>query len=119
MAGFECVQLHHVAVVVDDLAAARAFYRDALGLNEIERPAVPVDGFWLGVGDAQVHVVLGDAAAPGRHHFALEVTDLDAAIAALEAAGYASRRFPLVAGAGRQAGVRDPAGNLVELRQSV
>jgi catechol 2,3-dioxygenase-like lactoylglutathione lyase family enzyme len=112
------MQLHHVNVVVDDLGSAREFYCGLLGLAEIERPDFPTRGLWLAVGDAQVHVAEGDDPAPRRHHFALAVDDLDAAIAHLEGAGIEVRRFPVVEGAGAQAGVRDPSGNLIELRQA-
>lgn len=115
---FVATQLHHVAVVVNDLAAAREFYCDLLGLSEMNRPEFPTRGLWLAVGDAQVHVAEGDDPVPRRHHFALAVDDLGAAITDLEGAGLEVRRFPVVEGAGAQAGVRDPSGNLIELRQA-
>jgi glyoxylase I family protein len=117
--GFECTQLHHVNIVVDDLDAARTFYRDVLLLREIERPAFPTAGFWLEVGTSQVHVALGDEPAPTRHHFALEVTDFEAAVAHAESNGLRVTRFPVVEGVtASHAALRDPAGNLIELRQS-
>lgn len=119
VADFECTQLHHANIVVDDLDAARAFYRDVLLLTEIERPAFPTAGLWLEVGTSQIHVALGDEPAPKRHHFALEVTDFEAAVAHVESSGVQVTRFPAVEGvSARQAALRDPAGNLIELRQS-
>ena len=42
--------LHHVAVSVSDLARAKEFYGNVLGLEEIARPAFPFDGAWYRVG---------------------------------------------------------------------
>jgi len=45
------------------------------------------------------------------------VADLDTLVAALEAKGLTVRRAAHVAGAGRQAFIRDPSGNRIELNQ--
>jgi catechol 2,3-dioxygenase-like lactoylglutathione lyase family enzyme len=50
-------------------------------------------------------------------HLALRVDDLDAAVAELEAAGVKVRRSEYMTGAGRQAFLRDPSGNRIELNQ--
>jgi catechol 2,3-dioxygenase-like lactoylglutathione lyase family enzyme len=109
--------VHHVAIVVGDLDEARRFYCDALGLEEIDRPNFPSAGFWLRVGDQQLHVSLGDEAPPRRNHFALLVEQLDDAVAHLADMQLPVQRGADIDGAGRQAFVRDPAGNLVELNQ--
>ncbi|HTH06289.1 MAG TPA: VOC family protein [Ilumatobacteraceae bacterium] len=118
MRSFVALDLHHVSIVVDDLAAARSFYGDALGLHEIDRPDFGFPGAWYEVGAAQLHLIEASEAPPRRPHFALEVDDLDAAVDALRAAGVTVEPFPEVAGAGKQVGVRDPSGNRVELRQA-
>ena len=118
MAGIDCTKIHHVAIIVDDLDAARTFYRDILLLAEIERPPFPTVGLWLQVGQAQIHVGIGDERPPRRRHFALEVSDFEEAVAHLESKGVEVHRAPVVPGAGLQAVVHDPAGNLIELRQS-
>jgi glyoxylase I family protein len=118
VAKFECQRLHHVAIIVDDLEAARAFYQGALQLDEIERPPFPVPGFWVQVGATQIHVGLGKRPTEGSHHFALEVDDVETAIGHLENVGIAVTRFPVIEGAGLQAGVSDPAGNRIEIRGS-
>jgi glyoxylase I family protein len=118
MRSFVALDLHHISIVVDDLASARDFYGEALGLHEVERPDFGFAGAWYQVGAAQLHLIVADQVTPRRPHFALEVDDLDAAVDALRAAGVKVEPFPEVAGAGRQAGVRDPSGNLVELRQA-
>ncbi len=48
---------------------------------------------------------------------ALEVDDLDSVIGALEIAGVKVGRIPETIGAGRQAFLQDPTGNLIELNQ--
>ena len=44
--------VHHVALAVNDAAAAHAFYRDVVGLQPIERPEGGADlpGSWFDTG---------------------------------------------------------------------
>jgi glyoxylase I family protein len=110
--------VHHVALTVDDLGAARRFYGGQLGLEEIERPDFGVPGAWYGLGAQQVHIVELPTHRPtDPSHFAIQVDDLDAVVADLEAKGVEVRRARSVAGAGQQANIKDPAGNLSELNQ--
>jgi catechol 2,3-dioxygenase-like lactoylglutathione lyase family enzyme len=50
--------LHHVSIVVTDLAAATAFYGGLLGLQEVLRPAFDFEGAWYGLGDRQLHLIV-------------------------------------------------------------
>jgi glyoxylase I family protein len=50
--------LHHVAVPVSDLARAKEFYTNLLGLKEIARPNFPFGGAWYQVGDRQLHLIV-------------------------------------------------------------
>jgi catechol 2,3-dioxygenase-like lactoylglutathione lyase family enzyme len=50
-------------------------------------------------------------------HFALRVGDVDAAIEEIRAAGVRVDPIPHTAGAGKQAFLRDPAGNVIEHNQ--
>ncbi len=113
--------LHHVALCVHDLDRARAFYADVLGLVEVHRPPLPQPGAWLlvpGRGDQMVHLmVTGEAPPTSFQHFALTCPDLEAAAAALAAHGHELSEPQVVADYGRQAFVRDPEGNLVELNE--
>jgi catechol 2,3-dioxygenase-like lactoylglutathione lyase family enzyme len=109
--------LHHVAIVVNDLDEARAFYCAGLELAEIERPAFESAGFWLQLGGQELHVSQGDDPASKRNHFALSVDGLDDAVAHLEAKDIPVRRGGDIRGAGRQAFIRDPWGNLIELNE--
>lgn len=115
--------LHASVNAAGDLAGARRFYADVLGLEPAERPDIEgIPGSWFTVGEAQVHVVgappSGDAIDPIGNHYCLAVDDIDAAVAELDAAG-----IPYVrAGQGPrgeivQIWIVDPAGNTVELQQ--
>ncbi len=115
----DIVGVHHVNIQVADVATARAFYGDVLGLPEIKRPEFDVDGIWFQLGAQQLHIGVAEGhTGPGRQHFALQVDDLDAAIATIESRGGTVRRAGrALPGAGHQAFLRDPSGNLIELNQ--
>jgi len=51
------------------------------------------------------------------NHFAIRVDDIDAAVTDLQVQGVDVQRVPLIAGAGHQAFLHDPFGNLLELNQ--
>lgn len=114
----------HVAIVVDDLEAARAFYLGTLGLTELPRPDLGVPGMWLQVGALQLHFIENETMpvpGPGFPHlaFAVAPSSWDDTIAALRDAGVGflsgpSERvdFGTVV---RSAFLVDPAGNVVEL----
>lgn len=113
----DIVGLHHVSIMTPDVEAAAHFYVGVLGLPErSDRPAFRMDGRWIDLGSAQLHLVHGDIPAAMGQHFALQVRDLDAAVAELRATGY-DVADPYDTGVGRQTNVVDPCGNLVELNQ--
>jgi catechol 2,3-dioxygenase-like lactoylglutathione lyase family enzyme len=113
--------LHHVALCVHDLDRALAFYTTVLGLEQVHRPPLGQPGAWLTVGghpDQMVHLmVTGEDPAATFQHFALTCPDLGAAADVLAACGYELSAPQVVEGYGRQAFVRDPEGNLVELNE--
>lgn len=111
--------IQHVALNVTDLDAARHFYLDQLGLTEIDRPDFGVPGLWMACGATQVHLVEVDDNQPADgQHFAFEVDDVDAVVTDLRAEGIqVSDPFVFADGAGRQAFLHDPSGNLLELNQ--
>ena len=93
--------LDHVGIAVTDLAAALAFYRDALGL-EIQTPEeVPsqrVRVHFIPVGDSSLELLEATddrspiakytaKRGPGLHHITLRVDDLAAALAQLKERG--------------------------------
>ncbi len=113
----ELLGIHHVNVTVGDMAVARAFYIDRLGLTErTDRPHFPFDGAWIDVGGQQIHLVVGTPRTPDRDHFAMIVGDLDAACEALRLEGIEVSE-PRGVATSRQSFLRDPWGNLIELQQ--
>ncbi|NBC12629.1 MAG: glyoxalase [Gammaproteobacteria bacterium] len=116
------IGMHHVSLVVADTERALGFYRDLLGLPvSPERPDMAFRGAWLDIGPQQIHLLElpnpdpthGRPAHGGRdRHVALRISDLDAVIARLDAAGIAYS----VSRSGRRAlFCRDPDANAVEL----
>jgi methylmalonyl-CoA/ethylmalonyl-CoA epimerase len=93
--------IDHVGVAVEDIDAALALYRDALGMPLVHRETVTeqgVDAALLDVGDGHVELLqpLGPETpvgkylarkGPGLHHVAYRVADIDATLSALAAAG--------------------------------
>lgn len=97
----------------------RAFYGDALGLEEIPKPASlkARGGVWFRCGDLQLHVGMEDS--PGnersRRHVAFRVRDLDAARSALAAHGFPIEEAQPEIDGVRRLHCRDSVGNRVEL----
>jgi len=111
--------LHHVSINVADVERSLTFYVGVLGMEHLPRPELSVDGAWLGfAGGRQVHLI--EAAVPDDRgqHFAFQVDDIDAAVAALRANG-TNVRGPVSVGdtAARQAFFHDPDGNRLELNE--
>jgi len=112
--------IDHVQITVPTNAVdkARSFYCGVLGLREVEKPASlqARGGFWLQVGDRQVHVGTEDGVA--RHatkaHIAYAVADVAAWRARLAAAGVEILDGIPIPGRDRFE-FRDPFGNRVEL----
>jgi len=108
--------VHHVAICVADAQTGLAFYRDVLGMTQLPRPDLG-PGYWLDAGGQQVHLMESDTSPPDANHFAIRVDDIDAAVSDLQEQGVEVHRIPFVPGAGHQAFLHDPFGNLLELNQ--
>ena len=118
-------QLLHASILVQDLAAARAFYEGVLGLSlSAQRPDMSFPGAWYEFGAQQIHL-LALANAPqhiahehgGRdRHIALAIDDIDALKAKLEAQGIA---YTLSRSGRRALFCRDPDGNALEFVEVV
>jgi glyoxylase I family protein len=88
--------LHHVALPVSDLARAKNFYGQVLGLTEIARPDFPFDGAWYALGDRQLHLIVasdptfrvGKGVNSRDAHFAIRVRSFRRALEHLESKGY-------------------------------
>ena len=122
--------IDHVTIVVEDLQRSREFYRDLLGMIEIERPDFGFPGYWFQAGQTQVHLIeLQDgSSAPGggidpdqvgaglTHHFAFEVENARSAFEVLESAGIRIQGGPAVRPDGcTQVWFYDPDGHCVEV----
>jgi methylmalonyl-CoA epimerase len=93
--------LDHVGIAVGDLAAALAFYRDALGLEveaSEEVASQAVRAHFVEAGASKLELLEATAAqspiakfvskrGPGLHHITLRVDDIEAAISHLKARG--------------------------------
>lgn len=93
--------IHHIAIAVNNLEAALAFYRDALGLEVTQRREVPEEGVeiaFLPAGEGEIELLRplvpeGGVArflekrGEGLHHICLRVDDITAAMEQLRAAG--------------------------------
>jgi catechol 2,3-dioxygenase-like lactoylglutathione lyase family enzyme len=131
----QVLELHHHGIRVgpskDDVAKARKFYGDVLGLShDPGRPEIPtIDGYWMDVGGtAQIHLMgvhgMSQFAQgspdkdPSNPHVALAVPDIQAAKKELDALGVAYWVSRGVVGPeSQQIFLRDPAGNMIELHQ--
>ena len=125
------IRLQHCGLVVSDLERSRRFYGEALGLEEVPRPAnFAFAGAWFALGDTEIHLLAeadttaragmpppGPGLAGGlATHLALEVDDLPVWQARLGARGVAPASGPMPRGDGvDQLFVFDPDGYVVEL----
>jgi catechol 2,3-dioxygenase-like lactoylglutathione lyase family enzyme len=90
------MMLHHVSIVVSDLARSIAFYRDVFGLEQIARPAFNVEGAWFACGALQVHLIVnpGGTFRPratidtADTHFAFRTDDFEAVMRGLARRGF-------------------------------
>ncbi len=115
---------HHVSLSVTDLARAKHFYGEVLGLLELERPPFDFPGAWYDLGNAQLHLIVhasqrslrGTTDVDSRDgHFALRVRGYAAAVDRLRAHGVAFVERPINATQWAQIHLTDPDGNGIEL----
>lgn len=115
----EIQQFLHIALNITDLAAAKHFYAEILGLPEADRP-LNFPGVWYQIGNMQLHLIVSPTNAPssnherwGRNrHIAFAINDVEAMKQRLTQLGQSFQ----ASGSGRPAiFVRDPDDNVVEL----
>ncbi len=112
--------IDHVQITVPrgEEAAAREFYCGVLGLSEIEKPDAlePRGGFWLAVGDRELHVGTEEGVnrRATKAHVAFAVDDLAFWQAHLSQRGFALEAGLSIPGCDRFE-FRDPFGNRVEI----
>ena len=118
------IDLHHVQITIPRgmEAQGRHFYCEVLGLPEIDKPEVLQGrgGFWLQVGDRQVHVGTEDGI--DRHatkaHLAYQVTDIREIQQRLLEHGFTILDAVPLPGYARFE-TRDPFGNRIECIQAL
>lgn len=110
--------LLEVAYFTEDVAAMADFYTKLLGSDPV---AVSEDMAIFMAGDTKIFIhktyAAGDGELPPENHCAYAVEDVDAACAALEAAGLSVEVSPKDYYWGRSAYLRDPDGHLIELNK--
>jgi catechol 2,3-dioxygenase-like lactoylglutathione lyase family enzyme len=116
--------LHHVSLVVQDLARAKAFYGPLLGLRELSRPPFPFEGAWYAVGDCQLHLTVhapartlrGTSQIDSRDgHIAVRVRDYGETLAYLRSRGVPVKESYDNVTPWAQLYITDPDGNVIEL----
>ncbi|MFP3937321.1 MAG: VOC family protein [Phycisphaerae bacterium] len=115
--------LAHIALTVNNLEAAVAFYRDKLGLREVfdfRRDNGERFGVYLHVGGRTfIELFAGKHDEPVENqsfrHFCMEVDDIDATVTELRNAGVEVSQPKLGNDHSWQAWVTDPDGNRIEL----
>ncbi len=112
-------QIQHCSVIVQNLEHAAAFYRDVLGLTEIEIPSTfkpaGLNVRWFQLGAQQIHLLQGaENQSDSQHHMALQVDDAQAARIWMKEKGSEIQETILIPGADRFF-VRDPDSNLIEI----
>ena len=88
--------LHHVSIITANLERSLAFYRDVLGLIQIDRPPFDIGGVWLACGSSQLHLVDYPAGTyrgkstidNNDNHFALRVIDFEETLHLLNGKGF-------------------------------
>lgn len=116
--------LHHAQITIPRGAEAqgRQFYCELLGLAEVEKPESLQGrgGFWLQVGQQQVHVGTEDGVdrSATKAHLAYQVNDIEVWQKRLQANGIEIGDSIPFAGFQRFE-IRDPFGNRVEFIQVV
>ena len=117
--------IRHTGVPVMDVEKAREFYGEVLGFQEIPRPEIRgIPGIWYECAGTQVHIIgqRNEMAAKGLPgvgtHLAVQVENLEEAKTVLTKKGIAFQEFtpPPHIGNAPVLFVKDPDGNIVELR---
>lgn len=116
--------LHHVNVTVppDAESAAKNFYANVLGLEQLSKPSgTRPSGAWYQIGPNQLHLsVEKEARGPlNEGHVCFTVSDLNAAENRFREAGVEIIPDPRPIEGTSRFYVRDPGGNMLEIVQAV
>jgi catechol 2,3-dioxygenase-like lactoylglutathione lyase family enzyme len=116
MSAFRFTHLDHCTVLITDVAKARQFYGEVLGLREVPAPKeFDFVALWYDLGGQYLHLLLKDRPdALSPRHFCLHVNDVRAARDRFRALSVPVEETVKVAAADRFF-VRDPDGNRIEV----
>jgi len=95
-------RIDHLAILVDDIDQAAAFWRDGLGMNVAHQQEIPAEQAriaFLPVGDGEIELVQPTTPdsglrrylvkrGPGLHHVCLQVDDIEGMLAQIKAGGF-------------------------------
>jgi glyoxylase I family protein len=122
-------RIDHVEMTTRDLDATLKFYQEVFGFKIKERMKIPrpplEEIVFLTLGDTMIEILYAKAAAPaasgwqaGFRSMALEVDNMDDAVAFLKSKGYEMSVKPMnLGGTSWRGEVKDPNGFSIELRQ--
>jgi catechol 2,3-dioxygenase-like lactoylglutathione lyase family enzyme len=111
-------QIDHVSVLITDVERSRRFYKEILGLREINKPRTfDFVVLWFDLGNQHLHLLLKDRPDTlSPRHFALRVTDASAARTYFRELGMPTQETTPIPGADRFF-IADPDGNRIEIIQ--
>ena len=113
-------ELNHVAIHVQDVEKSCEFYRSALQLEPMPRPAFTFPGAWFRLGTVQELHLIGNRSEPvyagnRSNHFALRVDDLTPWEQHFQSLGIAFLPRRTRPDGALQMYVKDPDGHVIEL----
>ena len=120
----EITKLQHVNITVPASLedAAKRFYGDLLGLEQIEKPDGPRKhiGAWYQLGESQLHLSIEHEPRnrESNRHVCYSVRDIASALSTFRSAGIEIISEEQLANGGSRFFVRDPAGNMIEITSS-
>jgi len=112
------LKIDHCSVIITDVERSRRFYRDLLGLREINRPRTfDFMVLWFDLGDQHLHLLLKDKPdVISPRHFALRVADAAQAREFFRTHQIPTQETTTIPGADRFF-ITDPDGNRIEIVQ--
>jgi glyoxylase I family protein len=111
-------QIDHCSIIITDVERSRRFYRDLLGLKEINKPRTfDFVVLWFDLGNQHLHLLLKDRPdTRSPRHFALRVADAQQARSWFHEQGLATEETTPIPGADRFF-IYDPDDNRIEIIQ--
>lgn len=119
----EFKSLHHISLTVSDLAKAKEFYGNILGLTEINRPPFDFPGAWYQIGNQQLHLIEDkehqslqneEGINTRARHFAIRVGNYAETVAYLQKKQVEIVERPNSVSGFAQIFCQDPDGNIIE-----